>query len=124
MGKNYVPRTVKLQKDDDLRLKRVCDLNDVDVSTFMRSAILEKLNSGVVSNIAGKNSIRYNSEKDVFDWIVELDNEQEIAVLRNLSYEFIMDLANKMKFELNSRDEILRKTDKKSIAIPRGLLKR
>lgn len=123
MAKNYVPRTVKLEKENNDRLEKVCELNHVKVSTFMREAILEKLNSGAVSNIAGKNIIHYDSSKDMFVWIVKLDDGTEIEVLRNLSGEFIQDFFNNIQFELTKRNEILKKKQKKSVAIPKNLIK-
>src|SRR3989338_1191341 len=93
MARNYVPRTVKLEKDDDLRLKRVCELNHVDISTFMRAAILEKLNSGAVSNVAGKNKVDYDSSNDSFTWTVHLDDGNKVEVFRNLTSEFVTNLS-------------------------------
>lgn len=123
MVKNYVPRTVKLEKDDNERLMHICRLNQTDVSTFMRAAILEKLNSGAVSNVAGRNKIAYNSSNDTFTWGVQLDDGKDVEVLRNLSFEFMQDLVKKMQIELDSRESLLKKSKKVSIAIPKGLVK-
>jgi len=123
MNKNYVPRTVKLEKEHNDRLEKVCELNHVNVSTFMRDAILEKLNSGAVSNIAGKNIVHYDSSKDMFTWMVKLDDGKEIEVLRNLSEEFMQDFFNNIQFELNKRNEILKKKQKNSVAIPKSLIR-
>ena len=124
MVKNYVPRTVKLEKEDNERLMHICRLNQIDVSTFMRSAILEKLNSGAVSNVAGRNKITYNSSNDTFTWAVQLDDGKDIEVLRNLSLEFMQDLIKNILIELNSRESLLKKSKKLSVAIPKGLVKR
>jgi len=124
MAKNYVPRTVKLEKEDDLRLKQVCELNQVEVSTFMRAAILEKLNSGAVSNVAGKNKINYDSSNDTFTWKVQQDDGKEVEVLRNLSLDFMQDLTKNIFIELNGRESLLKKSKKTSVAIPKGLVKR
>ena len=124
MIKNYVPRTVKLEKEDNDRLTKVCDLNQVDASTFMRAAILDKLNSGAVSSVAGRNKITYNSSNDTFTWAVQLDEGNDIEVLRNLSLEFMQDLIKNILIELNSRESLLKKNKKLSVAIPKGLVKR
>lgn len=123
MVKNYVPRTVKLEKEQNDRLEKICQLNNTQVSTFVRDAILEKLNSGAVSNIAGQNKIHYNSSNDTFTWIVKLDDEKEIEVLRNLSGEFIQDFFNNMQFEINKRTELLKKKQKNSVAVPKSLIR-
>ena len=119
-----MPRTVKLEKEDDLRLKQVCELNQVEVSTFMRAAILEKLNSGAVSNVAGKNKINYDSSNDTFTWKVQQDDGKEVEVLRNLSLDFMQDLTKNIFIELNGRESLLKKSKKTSVAIPKGLVKR
>ena len=124
MAKYYKPRTVKLEKEDDDRLEKVCGLNNVQVSTFMRNAILEKLNSGAISNIAGQNKLHYNSVNDTFSWKVEMDNGKEMEVLRNLNSEFIQDLFNNIQFEIKKRYELLHKKQKKSVAIPKSLVKK
>lgn len=121
MAKNYTPRTVKLENEDDLRLKKICEMQNIDVSTFMREAILSKMNSGAISNVAGKNKIKYNLKYDLFDWVVELDDGKEIEVLNNLSAEFVNDLLSSFSFELNKRNELLGKKKKSSIALPKKL---
>jgi len=124
MTKNYVPRTVKLEKEQNDRLEKICQLNNTQVSTFVRDAILEKLNSGAVSNIAGQNKIHYDSSTDTFTWTIELDNSEKIEILRNLSAEFIQSFFNNIQFELHKRDEILKKKQKGSVAIPKSLVKK
>ena len=123
MVKNYVPRTVKLEKEDNDRLMKVCGLNNASISTFMRTAILEKLNSGVISNVAGKNKIQYDSGNDTFTWMVLLDDGKEVEVLRSLSVDFLQNLTRGIEFELRKRDELVRKKQKDSVAIPKGLVK-
>ena len=123
MVKNYVPRTVKLEKEDNDRLMKVCGLNNASISTFMRTAILEKLNSGVISNVAGKNKIQYDSGNDTFTWMVLLDDGKEVEVLRSLSVDFLQNLTSGIEFELRKRDELVRKKQKDSVAIPKGLVK-
>ena len=70
----YQAITVKVEKDNADRLKRVCSLNKTKVSTFIREAIFLKLDEGAISNIAGKNELDYVPEKDNFSWKVNLDN--------------------------------------------------
>ena len=123
MVKNYVPRTVKLEKEDNDRLMKVCGLNNASISTFMRTAILEKLNSGVISNVAGKNKIQYDPATDSFSWVVQLDDGKEVEVLRSLSVDFLQNLTSGIEFELRKRDELVRKKQKDSVAIPKGLVK-
>ncbi|MBI2546578.1 hypothetical protein HYV81_05350 [Candidatus Woesearchaeota archaeon] len=119
----YKPRTVKLEKEDDLLLKKICSLNGVAVSTFMRDAILEKLAAGSVSNIAGKNKIQYHPDTDSFSWNIEPDDGKEVEVLRNLNLEFIQDLSANIMLQIQKRNDTLGKKNDKSVAVPKALVK-
>lgn len=119
----YKPLTVKLEKDQADRLKRICDLNGKKVSTFMRDAILSKLSEGAISNIAGKNEIEYNPENDNFIWKVKLDEGEEIDILKDISFDFVDDLFKQLELQIKKREELLGKKNKKSVSIPKGLIK-
>ena len=119
----YQPITVKLEKEKADQLKKVCNLNKTMVSTFIREAVFSKLDEGAISNIAGKNEINYVPEKDNFSWKVKLDNGEEVEVMRNIAIGFMEDLAKQLEFQLKKRQELLKKQDKKSVAVPRKLIK-
>jgi len=95
-----------------------------NVSDFIRAATLEKINSEAISNVAGKNKIHYNPENDTFDWKIQLDEGNEVEVLSSLSTEFIQNLCSGIRFELNKREELLKKKRKDSVAIPKRLVKK
>lgn len=119
----YQPITVKLEKDHADRLKKVCNLNKTQVSTFIREAIFSKLDEGAISNIAGKNELEYASGKDNFTWKVKLDDGKEAEIMKDVSVEFMEDLVKQLEFQLKKRQEVLNKQDKKSVAVPRRLIK-
>lgn len=116
--------STKLKPKQADELKNRCNFGNISQSSFVREAILEKMNSNHPSNIAGKNKIEYDSKKDTFAWKIELDNGEEHIVLENLSPEFIQDLSQNLNFELNKRKEIIGKNGKKSVAVPRRILKK
>jgi hypothetical protein len=122
--KNYKPRTVKLEAEDDLRLKNLCRIRGVDVSTFIREAVTDKMNSSHISNIAGKNRMEYVPEKDSFVWKIELDNGEESTIIDNISVEFLNDLCSIINLKLNDRDKLLEKKKKGSVSVPRRLIKK
>ncbi|MEM3405474.1 MAG: hypothetical protein QW117_00660 [Candidatus Pacearchaeota archaeon] len=123
-GKTYNrPRTVKLDKTEDLQLQDYCDKLGVDVSTFIREAINEKINSGNISNIAGQNIIDFDSKEDKFIWKIKLDNGEEKTILEDLSPEFMEDLFNKIHLKLKERDDLLQRKNKKSVPVPRRLVR-
>ena len=114
MTRNYKSRTVKLEDVHDFSLRKYCEQRGCDVSTFIREAILEKMNSNHVSNIAGKNKIEYRPKTDSFIWKIELDSGEEQIVLENLSPDFVQDL--------QKRAESLSKKKKSSVAVPKRLV--
>lgn len=115
--------STKLQPDQFQLLNKICELNHKDKSVFIREAILEKLNSGRISNIAGTNFFDYNQERDSFAWKIKLDNGVERVVLESISLEFMQDLSELVDNQLKKREELLGKKKKSSVAIPRGLVK-
>jgi hypothetical protein len=119
----YKPLTVKLEKEQADRLKKVCNLNKKKVSTFMREAIISKLEEGAISHIAGENEIDYNPENDKFIWKIKLDEGKEIDVLRDISFDFVEDLFKQLDLQIKKREELLGKKNKKSVSVPKGLIK-
>lgn len=122
--KDYQAVTTKLELNDFTRLNKTCELNDIKVSEYIRNAILSKLNQGAISNIAGKNEIEYNPQKDSFVWNVKLDDGEEIEILKNIAPDFVEDLLAQLKFQIKKREDLLEKNSKNSVAIPKGLVKR
>lgn len=122
--KDYKPVTTKLELKDFNRLNKTCELNKSKVSEYVRESVLSNLNSGAISHIAGKNEIDYNPKKNNFVWKVVLDNGEEIEILKDISGDFVKDLFEQLKLQLKKQEEILGKKNKKSVAVPRGLIRR
>jgi hypothetical protein len=84
-GKSYnKPRTVKLDENEDLELSNYCKRFGIDVSTFIREAISEKMNSGHISIVAGQNVVEFDGKKDQFIWKIRLDNGEEKTILEDI----------------------------------------
>ena len=115
--------STKLQPDQFQLLNKICELNHKDKSVFIREAILEKLNSGRISNVAGTNFFDYNLERDSFVWKIKLDDGSERIVLESIPLEFMQNLYELIGNQLKNREELLGKKKKTSVAIPRGLVK-
>ena len=115
--------STKLQPDQFQLLNKICELNHKDKSVFIREAILEKLNSGRISNVAGTNFFDYNLERDSFVWKIKLDDGSERIVLESIPLEFMQNLYELIGNQLKNREELLGKKKKTSVAIPRGLVR-
>lgn len=105
---------------DLVRVKRRWAFDNV--SDFIRAAVLEKVESETISNVAGENLIEYSAIKDSFVWKIKTDTGEEKIILDNIPLEFLQDLNNKINFELKKREELLGKKNKKSVAVPKGLV--
>jgi hypothetical protein len=118
----YRTVSVKFEEGDYHKIKKVSEVsNGGEMSGFIREAVISKLNSGAISNIAGKNEIDYNPEKNNFSWKILLDNGEETEILKDVSGDFIKDLSEQLKLQLKKQEELLVKKNKKSVAVPRGL---
>jgi hypothetical protein len=122
-GKSFNrPRTVKFDKDEDNKLSNYCSKLGIDVSTFIRNATNERINSVNKSHLAGNNFIEYNQKQDNFSWKIKLDTGEEKIILEDVSLEFLEDLQNKINTALHDRDTLLKKKTKKSVSVPRRLV--
>jgi hypothetical protein len=117
------PRTVKLDESEDLELSNYCKKFGIEVSSFIREAINEKMNSGHISNVAGQNIIEFDGKKDQFSWKIRLDNGEEKTILEEVSPEFMQHLVEMIKLKIKERDDIIGRKNKKSVAIPKRLVR-
>jgi hypothetical protein len=115
--------STKLKPEQHKKLADLCSFGDVSQSVFIRGAILEKLESPAVQNVAGKNKFEYVKENDSFDWVVELEDGSEKILVHNISKEFLDQLTSEANKALNDRNDLLGKKSKNSVAVPRRLLK-
>jgi hypothetical protein len=116
--------TVRFSDPEITNLVREKNRRALDnVSDFIRLAVLEKIQSESMPNIAGNNLIEYDPSKDSFVWKIKIDDGHEKIVLDNITIEFIQDLNKQISFQLIKRDELLHKKQKKSVAVPKGLIK-
>jgi len=118
------PRTVKLDKEENFILQKHCNWLGVAVSSFIRDAINEKINSGHVMNTAGQNLMEFDSKKDKFIWKIKPDDGEEKTILDDISPEFMEDLSGKIRLKLKERDDMMKKKNKKSVAVPKRLVMR
>jgi hypothetical protein len=122
-GKTYSkPRTVKLDENEDLELSNYCKRFGMDVSTFIREAIDEKMNSGHISSVAGQNVIEFDGKRDRFSWKIRLDNDEEKTILEEISPEFMQNLFETIKSKITERNDLIRRKKKKSVAVPKRLV--
>lgn len=95
-------------------------------STLIKDLLFEEINPEGVSapaNLAGKNIFEYDRKRDIFSWIIELDDGKRVEVLKGVSPEYLKELCNNISSTLTNRDELQGKRRKNSVPVPKKLLK-
>jgi hypothetical protein len=103
--------------------KSYCEKKGVTLASLIRDLILKEMKITVPNTVAGKNKIKYNKKIDAFIWSIELDNGEQIDVLKNVSPEFIENLFEIIKLGLRERDSFIQKKKEDSVPVPSDILR-
>ena len=90
-----------------------------NVSTFVRDSVKGMLETGNVSQVAGRNLIEYNPDLDKFTWKIKTDLGTESIVSDDINAEFLEQLQKEIQLKLNEREQLIHKHKRDSVAIPR-----
>lgn len=115
--------STKLSREEITFLKSFCQRKGVTPSALIRSLIQRELEVPIPQNVAGKNRIHYNKERDTFSWFVELDTGKDMEVMRDVSPRFLEDLHEIVSRNLNERSGFIRKNNKDSVPVPSNILR-
>ena len=118
-------RTVstRLPVDEFTLVSDYCTRAGISPSSLIRNLLFEEINLMSPSNVAGKNIIEYDKKKDSFVWKIELDSGEKVAIIKNISPEYLKALQNSISEAIISRDELQGKKNKKSVPVPMKLLR-
>ena len=116
--------STKLSREEITFLKSFCERKGVTPSALIRSLIQRELEVPIPQNVAGKNKIHYNKERDTFSWFVELDSGKDMEVMRDVSPRFLEDLQDVILMGLDERSAFIGMNKKDSVPVPSGILKR
>jgi hypothetical protein len=78
----------------------------------------------VPHTVAGRNKIHYDRQSETFTWSIELDDGQQIEVLRSISPGFFEDLRAIIEVGLKERHSFIHKSKEDSTSVPSKLLRR
>lgn len=110
--------STKLPSDELTLFRAHCEKKGVTPASLIRELILGEMKMTVPHKVAGKNRIQYDRNMDLFTWSIELDDGNQIEVLRNVSPAFIGDLYEIIRLSLNERNSFIQKTKKNSVPVP------
>ncbi|MFA5108512.1 MAG: hypothetical protein WC492_03205 [Candidatus Micrarchaeia archaeon] len=99
-----------------------CNRKKITPSALIKELLLEEIGPSP-SHVAGRNLISYDKKKDSFVWSVELDNGKKAVAAENLSAEFLKDLNHGISDALVSREEMIGRKKKGSVAVPKRLIR-
>lgn len=119
----YRSVSAKLSIEEITQLKQFCGKKETTPSSLIRKLILNELKFTVPHHVAGRNKIVYNKEKDNFSWNIELDNEQNIEILKNVSISYLEQLQKIINEILESRQNSIKKMRKDSVVVPSCILR-
>ncbi|MBI2971764.1 MAG: hypothetical protein HYY37_05085 [Candidatus Aenigmarchaeota archaeon] len=114
---------VKLPNEEFVRFASKCTLHDRTINSKLRELANEYAESGSVSHVFGRNTMEYNPKADNFSWKIISDAGDEKTILEDVPADFLRDLHNRIKAKLHERDELLQCKSRKSVPVPRRLLR-
>lgn len=120
----YRAVSTKLPNNEFTLFRQFCKKKGVTPASLVRELILRELKIPIPHTVAGKNKIQYNKKIDSFTWLIELDNGEQIEVLKNVSPAFIEDLYEIFTLGLGERHTFIHKKKKDSVAVPSDIMRR
>lgn len=119
----YRTVSTRLSIDDFTLINDYCRRKNIHPSALIKELLFEEVTPTIPSHVAGKNIFEYDKKRDSFIWAIELDSNERITVLKNISPEYLQDLSSIVTSALTSREESQGKKKKKSIPVPKKLIK-
>lgn len=116
--------SAKISRQEFTLVDGYCDKKGITPSSLIRELLMREIEIAVPHNVAGKNMIKYDKEKDNFSWSITLDDNTLIEIIKNVPAEYFQQLQDEINDALNSRTVSIKKTKKDSIAIPSNLTRR
>lgn len=114
----YRTVSTKLPSNEIALLRAHCEKKGVTPAYLIRELILREMKITLPHKIAGRNKIFYNRETDSFSWAIELDDGNEIEVLKNVAPDFMEDFGRIIKIGLDERNSYLKKKRRNSVPVP------
>ena len=99
-----------------------CNRRKITPSALIKELLLDEIGPSP-SHLAGRNIISYDKKKDSFVWSVELDDGEKVVVMENLSVDFLNDLNHGIPDALVSREEIIKRGRKGSVAVTKKMVR-
>jgi len=116
--------TTKLTNAEATLFNSYCEKKGATPYNLIKELIFKEIKIPFPQNIAGKNHLIYDKEKDNFSWVIQLDNGEAIEVLKNVSPDFLRDFEISLMKGIGERAEYLDKSKKDSVPVPGFLARR
>ncbi|MDH5686349.1 MAG: hypothetical protein OEZ48_00565 [Candidatus Bathyarchaeota archaeon] len=120
----YRTVSTKLPSNELTLFRAHCEKKGVTPASLIRELILGEMKITVPHTISGRNKIQYDRKMDAFAWSVELDDGEQIEVLRSISPHFIEDLNEILSLGLQERSVFINRKKKDSVSVPSNIIRR
>jgi hypothetical protein len=120
----YETVSARLTRRQVTELRVLCERRGTTFSELLRQLVLKELKSTQPHNLAGRNLISYNKDKDSFGWFIQLDGDQLEEVMKDVSPEFLEDLYKIIFLARDERRNYLKQKKDDSVPVPSSLFKK
>ena len=114
----------KISREEFSLIDDYCKKKGITPSSLIRELLLKEIKISVPYHIAGANKIVYNKDRDNFTWMIKLDDDTKIEVIKNVSTKYIEQLEENLVEALMVRGRTVKKTQKNSVTVPSFILRK
>jgi hypothetical protein len=116
--------SAKISREEFSLIDDYCKKKGITPSSLIRELLLKEIKIAVPYHIAGANKIVYNKDRDNFTWMIKLDDDTKIEVIKNVSTKYIEQLEENLVEALMVRGRTVKKTQKNSVTVPSFILRK
>jgi len=121
---DWTTTSVKLERDLKLKLNRFCEIEGITSNKLIKQLIEKKLEFMIKPDsirkdqgipLLAKNEFRYNYQQDVFDWILDFNENNKQILSKNISVDFLEKLKQAINIAFEEREKAKKKLGIKSV---------
>lgn len=121
---NFKSVSTKVPRNEYSLILDYCKKKGTNPSQLIRELLLQEIKVSKPSFVSGNNKIEYQKDKDKFSWKIVLDTNTLIDIMSNISPSYLEDLNEVISKAIAERNATIKKTKKRSVPVPSGLLKK
>ena len=121
----YRTVSTRLSVDEFTLIMDYCRRKNITPSALIKDLLSSEVTPPIGVHVSsGKNTFEYDKKNDLFTWNIELDDGNQITVLKSLNYDYLAELNSSISQVLTLRNELQGKKKKGSVLVPGKLIGR